>query len=29
MMVKHFGDITKLHGYDLPPVDVVTGGSPC
>lgn len=25
----HFGDITKLSGYELPPVDVVTGGSPC
>lgn len=25
----HYGDITKLSGYDLPPVDVVTGGSPC
>ena len=25
----HVGDITKLHGYDLPPVDVITGGSPC
>lgn len=25
----HFGDITKINGYDLPPVDVVTGGSPC
>ena len=27
--MRHFGDITKLSGYDLPPVDVVTGGSPC
>lgn len=27
--MKHVGDITKLHGYDLPPVDVITGGSPC
>lgn len=27
--MKHYGDITKLHGYDLPPVDVITGGSPC
>lgn len=25
----HVGDITKLSGYDLPPVDVVIGGSPC
>ena len=28
-MMKHFGDITKLSGYDLPIVDVITGGSPC
>ena len=27
--MKHYGDITKLNGYDLPIVDVVTGGSPC
>lgn len=27
--MKHFGDITKLSGFDLPPVDVITGGSPC
>lgn len=27
--MKHFGDITKLNGYDLPIVDVITGGSPC
>jgi DNA (cytosine-5)-methyltransferase 1 len=25
----HVGDITKLNGADLPPVDIVTGGSPC
>lgn len=25
----HYGDITKLSGYTLPPVDVITGGSPC
>lgn len=25
----HVGDITKLKGADLPPVDIVTGGSPC
>ena len=25
----HLGDITKLHGYDIPPVDCITGGSPC
>ena len=27
--MKHFGDITKINGRDLPTVDVVTGGSPC
>ena len=27
--MKHYGDITKLSGYDLPVVDVITGGSPC
>ena len=27
--MKHVGDITKLSGYDLPLVDVITGGSPC
>ena len=27
--MMHYGDITKLHGYDLPPVDCITGGSPC
>ncbi len=27
--MKHVGDITKLSGYDLPVVDVITGGSPC
>lgn len=25
----HVGDITKLHGAKLPPVDVICGGSPC
>lgn len=25
----HLGDIKNIHGYDIPPVDVVTGGSPC
>ena len=25
----HFGDITKLKGSELPPVDIITGGSPC
>lgn len=27
--MAHKGDITKLHGENLPVVDVVTGGSPC
>lgn len=25
----HYGDITKISGYDLPIVDVICGGSPC
>lgn len=25
----HLGDITKMSGYTIPPVDVVTFGSPC
>ena len=25
----HVGDITKLHGAYLPPVDIICGGSPC
>lgn len=27
--MKHFGDITKINGRDVPIVDIVTGGSPC
>ena len=27
--MKHFGDITKIKGADVPIVDIVTGGSPC
>ena len=27
--MKHMGDITKLHGENLPVVDVIAGGSPC
>ena len=27
--MKHLGDITKLHGYSIPVVDIITGGSPC
>lgn len=25
----HFGDIMKLNGAEMPPVDIITGGSPC
>ena len=25
----HYGDICKLHGDEIPTVDVITGGSPC
>ena len=25
----HVGDITKLHGAELLPVDIICGGSPC
>ena len=25
----HVGDITKLDGAKLPPVDIICGGSPC
>lgn len=27
--MEHVGDITKLKGAELPPVDVICGGSPC
>lgn len=27
--VKHYGDVSRLSGYDLPPVDIITFGSPC
>ena len=27
--MTHMGDITKLNGADLPPVDIICGGSPC
>ena len=27
--VKHFGDVAKLSGAELPPVDIITFGSPC
>ena len=28
-MMKHLGDITKLRGYEIEPVDIITFGSPC
>ena len=27
--VKHYGDVSAISGADLPPVDIVTFGSPC
>lgn len=27
--MKHLGDITKINGFDAPPVNVIVGGSPC
>ena len=27
--VHHYGDISKLKGAELPPVDIITFGSPC
>ena len=27
--MKHYGDISTLNGADLPPVDIITFGSPC
>ena len=27
--VEHFGDVSKLSGAELPPVDIITFGSPC
>lgn len=27
--MKHLGDISKLNGAELEPVDIITGGSPC
>ncbi len=27
--VQHFGDVSKLNGAALPPVDIITFGSPC
>jgi DNA (cytosine-5)-methyltransferase 1 len=27
--MKHYGDITKINGAEVPIVDVIVGGSPC
>jgi len=27
--MKHYGDITKIKGNEIEPVDIITGGSPC
>lgn len=27
--MKHYGDITQIKGSDVPPVDIIVGGSPC
>lgn len=27
--MKHYGDVSAIHGGDLPPVDIITFGSPC
>lgn len=27
--VKHYGDVSKISGADIPPVDIITFGSPC
>ena len=27
--MKHYGDITQINGYEVPMVDIITGGSPC
>ena len=27
--MRHLGDITRLHGFEIEPVDCITGGSPC
>ena len=29
LSMKHLGDITKINGALIPPVDCITGGSPC
>ena len=27
--MKHYGDVTKINGTDVEPVNVIIGGSPC
>ena len=27
--MTHYGDVSQIHGGDLPPVDIITFGSPC
>lgn len=27
--MKHYGDVSKINGAELEPVDLITGGSPC
>ncbi|NCB53116.1 MAG: DNA cytosine methyltransferase, partial [Clostridia bacterium] len=27
--MKHYGDVTKMHGGEVEPVDIITFGSPC
>ena len=27
--VRHYGDVSAISGADLPPVDIITFGSPC
>lgn len=27
--VKHYGDVSKINGANVPPVDIITFGSPC
>ena len=27
--MKHYGDVSKMHGGEIEPVDIITFGSPC
>lgn len=27
--MRHLGSVTDIHGYDIPPVDIISFGSPC